>query len=180
MSLWKERRPRATDYTPAQIATLRRMAGKAPATEIAAVLGRSTSSVQAKAQKLGISLAVRDENWAKRSRWTPEDIGTLARLAQTHTQQEVAAILGRTLYSVRWRAEKDGIRFQKNGEANHSTTYPRSTLLHIAALRAQGMGQRRIARATGVSVPYARNIIEYRSRYREYMQIEAAQLEALK
>lgn len=164
----KERKPRASDWTDEQMDTLRAMAGKLPAAEIAAALGCDVRRVQCKAQKLGLSLAVRTYR-----QWMPQEIATMRRMAPTHTIAEVAAHLGRTERATIWAAGKYGVAFRKHGEAHHTNKYPTATIERIHQLRAQGWGQRRIARAAGMDNKHVWLIINYGARWREYMALDA-------
>jgi hypothetical protein len=44
--------------------------------------------------------------------WTPEDVETLRRLAETLPQREACKVLGRSKYAVSIRARKEGIKFR--------------------------------------------------------------------
>lgn len=115
MPQWgKPRTPREGDWTPEQVFTLRRMAGRAPVKEIAAAVGRPEQATHAKAQSLSISLAYVQQ----RSAWSSGEIAALRRLAETHTLREAAAVLGRTVSSVTGKANRERISFGKTQQGD--------------------------------------------------------------
>ena len=160
-------------WTESDIATLRALAGKAPTTEIARQLGRSRHATINKAQRLGVSLALRAPARANHGQWwTTDDIATLRRLARTHTQADTARILGRGLPATIRKAGQERIAFRKAGERHNTAKYPTATVRRICQLRALGWGPDRIARVVAVSRGNICNIIYYRGRVREYMGCE--------
>lgn len=170
------RKPRITDWTPEQTELLRRLAGKRPAAEIAAELGRTLSATLTKAQRAGIDLPMQPlppDRHSKGRTWESADLGTLRRMAQTHTQQEVADALGRTPRAVKRKSEQLGIAFRKHGEAHHRTRHSAETIRRIWELRQQGWGRTRIAREVGMDNKHVYLILNYGSRYREMMALDS-------
>lgn len=168
---WPARKPRATDWTPEQVATLRALAGEVPAAAIAAALGRSEDAVRSKAAALHLPLSC----GAPRRAWTDTEIATLRRLARTHTLAQAAAILGRPRTAVARYASWRGISFRKYGEMNHSTKYSHATIAHIHRLRAQGLPCAQIGRIVGMTGDHVAQIVRYVTRYREMMALDAQQ-----
>lgn len=168
------RSPQPGDWTPEQVAMLRRMAGKVSTDEIAQALGRTRAAVQRKAQRLGVGLMVRTAaTHAAGTWWTEDEIGILRRMARTHTVRETALALGRGVPAVARKAYLLRIAFRKQGERHPSTAHPNTTLNQIWALRQEGKGPVRIGRALDLPVAYVSGIIYYRSRYYDYLRVEA-------
>lgn len=162
-----QRKPQPTDWTPEQLATLRRMAGKAPIAEIAAAVGRSQKSVCNKAAELRLRLAFH----VQRAEWSGSEIVALRAMRHTHTLQQAAAVLGRSYGATHRKAWLEGISYMKRGTAHHLVKYSKSDIAQVVALREQGLSQKQISVQTGMSRSHASSILTMRSRYRETMQI---------
>lgn len=163
------RRPQPGDWTEAQIATLRDMAGTAPDIEIAAVIGRSVGATRVKAAKLRISLAYFRPTPRP---WSESEVAALRRMAATHTLAQAAAVLERSPVVVQQKANAKRISFIKHGEAHHNTKYPYRTLEQVFALAAQGRSHKEIAAELSVLQSSVSSYLTFRSRYRETMEID--------
>lgn len=162
------RKPRPTDWTQQQVEELRRMAGHAPVAEIAATLGRTPVAVIVKAKQQRISLAT-SKPWRP---WSASEVATLRTLRHTHTLQQVADILGRSLLSVTGKAREERIAYRKYGDAHRLAKYSRSTIAQVFRLRGQGIAQRHIADQVGLSPQYVSAILNCQLRYRETLQLD--------
>lgn len=61
--------------------------------------------------------------------WQPHELQTLRNLAQTHTQTQVAEMIGRTKAAVAKKAVELGIPFKKRGERAAYAKYSDETVL---------------------------------------------------
>lgn len=97
-------------------------------------------------------------------RWTRADKRTLRRLAPTHTAEQIAAVVGRTVNAVRQQAHLLGIQLQKFGDQNHSTKYSDALVERIRQMHDDGMAPKAIARETGVPLGSVKSFVYYRLR----------------
>lgn len=155
------RKPRASDWTQADEDRLCGLASKGYTIEqIAGELGRSALAVKRRGQKLGI--------YSKRlDFWLDSEITKLRELAQTHTYEEAAHTMGRSVSSVSAKAKRLRISFLKTGEANPTAIYSAADIQRVFDLRAKTMTLKEIAAEIGMHFSYVADILNYESRYRE-------------
>lgn len=159
------RNPRAGDWTQTDEERLRSMANDGLSIEqIADELGRSALAVERRGKRLGV--------WQKRNDfWLDAEIAQLRELAQTHTYEQAAAVMGRTVSSVSAKAKRLRISFLKTGEANSSTVYGSADIQRVFELRAKAMTLKEIAAETGMHFSHVSDILNYAVRYREALNI---------
>lgn len=115
-------------YTPAEDALLREHYGKLKPAEMAALLGRSYSSVVCRVSILGIY---------RRPRWTESEDAIIRNNWGYHPLSRIAKLVGRSAVSVYWRAKQIGLRpgcpngFEYFAHAAERTGYTRTQLRAI-------------------------------------------------
>lgn len=166
---WPPRKPRRTDWSPADTQYLRDMVGSTPVASIAATLGRTPGAVYAHACRHGIRTATRAAR--HHHAWTSGDIGRLRSLARTHTRAEAAALLGRTERSIAWQAGVQRISFLRYGERSNLARHSTAIVQRIARMEMQGHDPRTIAAAAGVPLDYVYRIASRARRWRETTEI---------
>ena len=155
------RKPRVSDWTQADEDRLCGLASEGYTIEqIADELGRSALAVKRRGQKLGI--------YSKRlDFWLDSEIAQLRQLAPTHTYEDAARVMGRSVSSVAAKAKRLRISFFKAGEANPTTIYGAADIQRVFELRANALTLKEIAADIGMHFSYVSDILNYESRYRE-------------
>lgn len=99
-------RPYMREWTDHDVEYLRRHYGTKSRKEIAVALGRSVATVQMKACKLGLTNA---EEHGNHRRWRTHEEEILRELYSKKSQQEIAAMLNRTVRSVSGKLQMMGL-----------------------------------------------------------------------
>lgn len=98
--------------------------------------------------------------------WEPTEDLTLRRMAATSTAWQIGQALGRSQRSVWCRAQRLGVRLQKEGERRHGCRWSDAQVERARSLHDEGYGPARISRAIGVPVNAIKNFVHYRRRLR--------------
>lgn len=160
------RKPRRGDWSKEDEAELRRLAKSGVGQEAAAItLGRSLRAVRLKCHRLNI-------RWGGRApAWTDREIALLRKYAQTHTVEQISAMIGRSVHAIWTRASKSGICLRKHGESHHAARLSTAQIAQIFALKSTGLLCSEIAEKLGVNTRHVYHILNLETRYRESMTL---------
>jgi hypothetical protein len=102
--------------------------------------------------------------------WSFEDRKTLAKYAGKIHLPQLAAMMGRTVPSLKCRARKDGLSLIIYGERNATAKFPDSTVEHARRLHESGFGPESISRQMGIGIHTVRSWIYFHNRRNDQLQ----------
>jgi hypothetical protein len=102
--------------------------------------------------------------------WTFEDRKTLAKYAGKIQPRQLAAMMGRTLPSIKNRARKDGLCLIIYGERNATAKFSDSTVEQARRLHETGHGPESISRKMGVGIHTVRAWVYFYNRRNDSIQ----------
>ena len=102
--------------------------------------------------------------------WSFEDHKTLAKYAGKIHLPQLAAMMGRTVPSIKCRARKTGLSLIVYGERNATAKFPDSTVEHARRLHESGFGPESISRQMGIGIHTVRSWIYFHKRRNDQLQ----------
>lgn len=96
--------------------------------------------------------------------WTESEIYKLRRLAGTMPAKNIAEKLGRSIESIKSKAQGIGILLRQFGENHHCSKYSDEFVENARRLHDSGLSQRKVAAKIGVSYGVVREWLDYSSR----------------
>lgn len=103
--------------------------------------------------------------------WLAEDTRILRKMAGEYPVKAIAEVIGCKYYTVKWWAKKLGIPLRLYGEKAHNAKYSDVTIEWIRRSRDEGYSIPRIARDFNISPHYVRQIVDYRVRPKDIIDI---------
>ncbi|EKO3597256.1 TPA: hypothetical protein ACGVAU_004259 [Vibrio vulnificus] len=150
-----------TIWTEEEKRTLEKSAGKMSADDIACLVGKTKKQVQAKAQRMGISLAFK---YAKPKPWTVSDERFIQRNAGVISGVEIAKQLGRKVEHVYRKAYLMGVSLHVLGENSHAAIYPDHEIELCRQLADEGLKAPTIAKKMEMSRSFVHQVIKHERR----------------
>lgn len=141
--------------------SLKNNAGKMSADDIASLVNKTKRQVQAKAQKMGISLAFKN---AKPKPWTLNDERFIKRNAGLISGVEIAKSLGRKVEHVYRKAYLMELSLYVRGENSHAAIYPDHEIELCRQLADEGLKAPTIAKKMEMSRSFVHQVIKHERR----------------
>ena len=99
--------------------------------------------------------------------WTEAELWKMRRLAATHTQEDAAKILGRTLPGVAMKAKAEGISFRKWSEKHRNCKHSAELVERVRQENERGKGTRKIAKEYRIPLATVQGWCSYKTRTNE-------------
>jgi hypothetical protein len=156
---------------------------KLPLTHIAKVIGRSARSVLARSKKLIRDGFITNNNAWRKSHYTKQEDDVIIANKDTMSFAEVAQILGRSRDSVKVRAGKLKVSYQKLGDTSPALKHTNEDIELMRQLSDAGLNYCEIARKFDADRSYVRKICLFEARFYsdvgDYLSSRKRQVESI-
>ncbi len=148
-------------WSSAEVDQLKSLAGTVSTDEIAKTVNKTKKQVQAKAQRLGLSLAFKNK---QPKSWVKSDVDFLKKNAGVLSGVEIARQLDREPTHVYAKAQLLGVSLHVLGENSHAAIYSNEDIELCRQLSDAGLKAPTIAKKMEMSRSFVHQVIRYERR----------------